>query len=144
MYLKMLVTTIKYFSHSRVLMWEMGPPVLEHHTIVCCTTSYRRQLGGCPYGQKLSRLARKILDKFKSEISPWYENNMKSYTAFISLVDRRDFCVWDNGFPIMNTTFLLGGITHCHVSNFSIQLMFSAMSQPKTLPGKRDNVSPYE
>jgi hypothetical protein len=23
-------------------------------------------------------------------------------------------------------------------------LMFSATSQPKTLPGKRDNVSPYE
>jgi hypothetical protein len=46
----------------------------------------------------------------------------------------------------MNTTFPLSGITFCRVSNFSIQLMFSATSQPKTLPGKRDNdnVSPYE
>jgi hypothetical protein len=35
------------------------------------------------YGQKLSWLARKLFDKFTSEISPWYENNMKSYTAFI-------------------------------------------------------------
>ena len=42
------------------------------------------------------------------------------------------------------TTFPLSGITFCRVSNFSIQLMFSATSQPETLPGKRDNVSPYE
>jgi hypothetical protein len=39
-------------------------------------------------------------------------------------------------FPYMNTTF---PITFCRVSNFSIQLMFSATSQPETLPGKRDN-----
>ena len=26
----------------------------------------------CSYGQKLSRLARKLFDKFTSEISPWY------------------------------------------------------------------------
>ena len=42
------------------------------------------------------------------------------------------------------TTFPLSGITFCRVSNFSIQLMFSATSQPETLPGKRDDVSPYE
>jgi hypothetical protein len=39
----------------------------------------------------------------------------------------------------MNTTFPLSGITFCRVSNFSIQLMFSATSQPETLPGKRDD-----
>ena len=37
----------------------------------------------CSYGEKLSRLARKHFDTFTGEISPWYENNMKSYTAFI-------------------------------------------------------------
>ena len=41
-------------------------------------------LRACSYGQKLSRLARKHFDKFTSEISPCYENNMKSYIAFIS------------------------------------------------------------
>ena len=41
------------------------------------------ELRACSYGQKLSRLARKRIDMFTSEISPWYENNMKSYTAFI-------------------------------------------------------------
>jgi hypothetical protein len=40
-------------------------------------------LRACSYGQKLSRLAGKHFDKFTSEISPCYENNMKSYTAFI-------------------------------------------------------------
>jgi hypothetical protein len=40
-------------------------------------------LRACSYGQKLSRLARKLFDKFTSEISPCYENNMKSYIAFI-------------------------------------------------------------
>ena len=44
----------------------------------------------------------------------------------------------------MNTTFPLSGITFCRVSNFSIQLMFSATSQPETFPGKWDNISPYE
>ena len=34
-------------------------------------------------------LARKLFDKFTSEISPCYENNMKSYTAFI----------WNEKFP---------------------------------------------
>ena len=42
-----------------------------------------RVLRACSYGQKLSRLARKLFDKFTSEISPCYENNMKSYIAFI-------------------------------------------------------------
>ena len=37
----------------------------------------------CSYGQKFSRLARKHFDKFTSEISPSYENSMKSYLAFI-------------------------------------------------------------
>ena len=37
----------------------------------------------CSYGQKFSRLARKHFDKFTSEISPSYENRMKSYLAFI-------------------------------------------------------------
>ena len=61
----------------------------------------------CSYGQKLSRLARKPLDKFTSEISPWYENNIKSYTAFIrdekfSRVprDKQDLGDRDNVFPI--------------------------------------------
>jgi hypothetical protein len=40
-------------------------------------------LRACSYGQKLSRLARKLFDKFTSEISPCHENNMKSYTEFI-------------------------------------------------------------
>ena len=40
-------------------------------------------LRACSYGQKLSRLARKLFDKFTSEISPCYENNIKSYIAFI-------------------------------------------------------------
>ena len=35
------------------------------------------------YGKKFSRLARKHFDKFASEISPSYENSMKSYPAFI-------------------------------------------------------------
>jgi hypothetical protein len=35
------------------------------------------------YGQMVSRLTRKRFDKFTSEISSLYENNMKSYTAFI-------------------------------------------------------------
>ena len=32
----------------------------------------------CSYGKKFSRLARKHFDKFTSEISPSYENSMKS------------------------------------------------------------------
>ena len=44
----------------------------------------------CSHGQKLSRLARKLFDKFTSEISPCHENNMKSYTEFI----------WDESFPV--------------------------------------------
>jgi hypothetical protein len=40
--------------------------------------------------------------------------------------------------------FICRTTTFCRVSNFSIQLMFSATLQPKTLPGKRDNVPPYE
>ena len=42
------------------------------------------------YGQKLSRLARKHFEEFTSEISPCYENNMKSYIVFI----------WDKTFPV--------------------------------------------
>ena len=40
-------------------------------------------LRACSYGQKFSRLARKHFDKFTSEISPSYENSMKSYLTFI-------------------------------------------------------------
>ena len=58
----------------------------------------------------------------------------------ISLVDRRDLGDRDNVFPHMNTTFPLSGITFCRVSNCSIQLMFSATSQPETLPGKRVDI----
>jgi hypothetical protein len=47
-------------------------------------------LRACSYGQKLSRLARKLFDKFTSEISPCHENNMKSYTELI----------WDESFPV--------------------------------------------
>ena len=44
----------------------------------------------------------------------------------------------------MNTTFSLSGKTFCRVSNFSVVLFDSATSQTETLPGNRDNVSPYE
>ena len=60
---------------------------------------------------------------YKQVYEPWYENNMKSYTAFrmrqkvflcteISLLDRRVLGDRDNVFPIcdMNTTFPLSGI----------------------------------
>jgi hypothetical protein len=47
------------------------------------STDFALCLRACSYGQKLSRLARKLFDKFTSEISPCYENNMKSYIAFI-------------------------------------------------------------
>ena len=43
----------------------------------------RKRIGDCSYGEKLSRLARKYFDMFTGENSPCYENNMKSYTAFI-------------------------------------------------------------
>jgi hypothetical protein len=56
-------------------------------------------LRACSYGQKLSRLARKLFDKFTSEISPCYENNMKSYIAFI----------WDEKFPRVPRSRLLTG-----------------------------------
>jgi hypothetical protein len=87
---------------------------------------YEQALRACSYWQKLSRLARKLFDKFTSEISPWYENNMKSYTAFIwdKKFSRLQFSRWQV-FSHMNTTFPLSGITFCRVSNFSIQLMFS-------------------
>jgi hypothetical protein len=50
-----------------------------------CIQSSDNEIGfrACSYGQKLSRLARKLFDKFTSEISPFYENNIKSYIAFI-------------------------------------------------------------
>jgi hypothetical protein len=38
----------------------------------------------------------------------------------------------------MNTTFPLSGIT------FGRQQLFNSIDVPKTLPGKRDKVSPYE
>jgi hypothetical protein len=46
----------------------------------------------------------------------------------------------------MNTTYaqLSRFPTFCRVSNFSIARHTSATSQPETLLGKRDNVSPYE
>ena len=62
----------------------------------------------------------------------------------ISLVDRRDLGTRENVFSHMNTTFPLSGKTFCRVSNFSIASHTSATSRPETLPGKRDNVSPYE
>ena len=37
----------------------------------------------CKYLTVGNWLARKLFEKFTSEISPWYENNMKSYTASI-------------------------------------------------------------
>jgi hypothetical protein len=109
----------------------------------------------CSYGQKLSRLARKLFDKFTSEISPCYENNKKSYIAFIwdekfSRVPRSRLLTGEISvtgimfFPYEHNFPAYSGITFCRVSNFSIQLMFNATTQPETLPGKRDNVSPYE
>jgi hypothetical protein len=56
-------------------------------------------LRACSYGQKLSRLARKLFDKLTSEISPCYENNMKSYIAFI----------WDEKFSGVPRSRLLTG-----------------------------------
>jgi hypothetical protein len=127
-----------------------GPPTHRRNK-----ANVRSGVRACSYGQKLSRLVRKLLDKFTSEISPWYENNMKSYTAFIyktkSFPVYRDLTCWQarsrwpGCFSHMNTTFPPSGITFCRVSHFLTQLMFSATSwQPETLPGKRDNVSPYE
>ena len=43
------------------------------------------------------------------------------------------FCPYEHNFPAF-----------CRVSNFSIALFDSATSQSETLPGNRDNVSPYE
>ena len=58
------------------------------------------------HGRKLFRLARKHFDKFTSEISPSYENSLKSSVPFmvhmrrkvfsctaISLVDRQDLSI---------------------------------------------------
>jgi hypothetical protein len=97
---------------------------------------------------------RKLFDQFTSEISPWYENNMKSYTAFIwdktfprvprSRLLTGEISVTGMFFPYEHNFPRLSGITFCRVRNFSIQLIFSTMSQPETFPGKRDNVSPYE
>ena len=101
----------------------------------------------CSYGQKLSRLARKHFEEFTSEISPCYENNMKSYIVFIwnrTFPVCRDLACWQarsrstgKFFSHMNTTFPLSGKTSC------LQL-YKIMSQRETLPGKRDNISPYE
>jgi hypothetical protein len=98
--------------------------------IWCCDVTLR----ACSYGQKLSRLARKLFDKFTSEISPCYENNMKSYIAFIwdekfSRVPRSRLLTGEisvTGIMFspyehnISTTFPLSGKTFCRVSNFSI------------------------
>ena len=56
----------------------------------------------CSYGKKLSRLARKHFDKLTSEISPSYENSMKSYHAFI----------WDEKFyHVPRSRLLIGEIS---------------------------------
>ena len=111
------------------------------------------KLRACSYGEKLSRLARKHFDKPASEISPCYENNMKSSTAFIwdekfSRVPRPRYTTGEISVAgIMfsphehniYTTFPLSGKTFCRVSNFSIVLFDSATSPSETLPGNRDN-----
>jgi hypothetical protein len=89
----------------------------------------------CSFVEKLSRLARKHFDKFTSEISPCYENNMKSYTAFISdaklsrllqiyrLLTGEISATWIMFFPYEHniaTTFPLSGKTFRLASNFSI------------------------
>ena len=51
------------------------------------------------------------------------------------------FCPYEHN---IYTTFPLSGKIFCRVSNFSIVLFDSATSQSETLPGNRDNVSPYE
>jgi hypothetical protein len=53
------------------------------YELISMIVEQKTRLRACSYGQKLSRLARKLFDKFTSEISPCYENNMKSYIAFI-------------------------------------------------------------
>jgi hypothetical protein len=76
-----------------------------------------------------------------------YENNMKIYTAFIwdekfsrvlrSRLLTGEISVTGIMFSHMNSIFPQSGITFCRVSNFSIQLMFSATSQPETYPVSR-------
>jgi hypothetical protein len=50
------------------------------YTLISRTTKFL--VFSCSYGQTLSRLARKLFDKFTREILPWYENNMKSCKKF--------------------------------------------------------------
>jgi hypothetical protein len=68
----------------------------------------------------------------------------KTFPMYQDLACWQARSLWPGCFSHMNITFPLSGITFCCVSNFSIQLMFSATSQPEILSGKWDNVSPYE
>ena len=77
------------------------------------------------------RLARKRFDKFTSEISTCYENNMKS--SLRSYYETKSFPVTEISLvPIVSATFQINSIdVQCYVT-------------AETLPGKRDNFSPYE
>ena len=84
-----VVTSCQQLVPHLLTTWEQE---YEHNLLADLLQDVRflRDFGGffnhlraCSYGQKLSRLARKLFDKFTSEISPCYENNMKNYIAFI-------------------------------------------------------------
>jgi hypothetical protein len=55
-----------------------------HKVLTCLIKGSREQ-------EREDHIARKLFDKFTSEISPCYENNMKSYIAFI--LDEKFSCV---------------------------------------------------
>ena len=86
----------KYIHDNHALIYSLVIRIINRIMIAVRLFVYLR---ACSYGQKLSRLARKLFDKFTSEISPCYENNMKSYIAFI----------WDEKFSRVPRSRLLTG-----------------------------------
>ena len=93
--------------------------------IVCCNNiaaEDTKLLRPCSYEQKLSRLARKHFEESTSEISPCYENNIKSYIVLSHSYETKLF----------PSTDILSIV------------IYKIMSQRETLPGKRDNIFPYE
>jgi hypothetical protein len=109
-------------------MWTIGQ-IMQHEfifslarrvssdRIVSAQPEFNVRIRACSYGQKLSRLARKLFDKFTSEISPCYENNMKSYIAFI----------WDEKFSrVPRSRLLTGEISVTGIMLFSYEHNFPA------------------
>ena len=75
-----------YYHAYNYIHFSNSFRIHDQNTPYCCldTTAINvHKLRACSYGKKFSRLARKHFDKFSSEISPSYENSMKSYLAFI-------------------------------------------------------------